>query len=287
MRVYVAGTLFLQSFPTLFCSGFLLPSETQVGGRRKPSVSGGGTTVTNGPQGSIAFARQRRKLSVSSQSEDTEGSPQRRRYLSEEQVHDLLSGSLSIGKGQPSYPAWRSKQKRKQLSEMGEWATSDESNRPIICEYEPDALWLWTRWRGTVLSMTYIPIAFNIGIGILVNWYVHSHTQETWTFFQVPPQEEPVVQELAGLKTLWEYQLTLCTFILAFFTSQAYTYWRQVYFTTRAIQGRINDICLIVTTNAEREAGRASDGSEVTGYSERASDLVATCTRLIRVSHTL
>jgi len=209
-----------------------------------------------------------------------------RRYLSEEQVYELLSGGLR--KGQPSYPAWKSKSGRKQLYEMTEWATSDEANRPIICEYEPDATWLWTRWRGTALSMTYIPVVANVFLGILVNWYLHSHAVTTWSFFAIPPADDPLIQELAGFKTLWEYQLTLCTFILAFFTSQAYSYWRAVYFTTRAIQGRINDICLIITTNAERKVMNTTvDDKKMSEYSDRAAALVATCSRLIRVSHTL
>lgn len=219
-----------------------------------------------------------------SKSSEAEDAP-KKRYLTEDQVQELLS-SGGLTKGKPSYPAWKSKRKRKQLFEMAEWATSDEANRPIMCEYEPDTLWLWTRWHGTALSMTYMPIAINIAIGILVNWYVHSHTLTSWSWFAVPPANDPLVKQLAGMKILWEYQLTLCTFILAFFTSQAYSYWKSVYFTTRAIQGRINDICLIITTNAERKRGRMMDGKSMSDYSHRAKDLVATCTRLIRVSHT-
>jgi hypothetical protein len=135
--------------------------------------------------------------------------------------------------------------------------------------------------------MTYMPIIINICLGILVNWFVHSHTETIWDFQSVPPADEPIVQQLIGLKALWEYQLTLCTFILAFFTSQAYSYWRSVYFTTRAIQGRINDICLIITTNAEREPSEMIDGENMSKYSDNAEDLVNTCTRLIRLSHTL
>ena len=50
-------------------------------------------------------------------------------------------------KGNPSFPGWNTEQ----LSKLTDWAVSDAPNRPIICEYEPDAHWLWTRWRGTVL----------------------------------------------------------------------------------------------------------------------------------------
>jgi hypothetical protein len=277
----LACIILIQLSITIQSSGFLAPTKIERGKRTLNF-----NTLATGnydPIQSQMINGQRHRLFTSSSSQNT--SENRRSSLSEDQVHELLSGGLR--KGQPSYPAWKSKRRRRKLNEMTEWATSDEANRPIVCEYEPDALWLWTRWRGTALSMTYMPVVFNIAIGILVNWFIHSHTATTWTFFSVPPPEDPLIMELAGLKTLWEYQLTLCTFILAFFTSQAYSYWRSVYFTTRAIQGRINDICLIITTNAERKAGKMVDGKNMTDYSFRAAELVATCTRLIRVSHTL
>ncbi len=266
---------------TIPSSGFLAPARNAIGSRTSLSITA--TTQRYDPLKSRrTHAKHNQHFSSSSSSDDTSA---RRRHLSEEQVHELLSGGLK--KGQPSYPAWKSERRRKKLYEMTEWATSDEANRPIICEYEPDAWWLWSRWSGTALSMTYVPILLNISVGILVNWYVHSHTATSWSFFSVPPADDPLILSLEGFKTLWEYQLTLCTFILAFFTSQAYSYWKSVYFTTRAIQGRINDICLIITTNAERETRIMPDGKEVSDYSDRAKELVATCTRLIKVSHTL
>lgn len=227
------------------------------------------------PTGSVIDGKTR--VPTSSRIETTQLS------LTEDEITELLS--VVVKKGRPSYPAWKTSRRRK-LNEMAEWATSDAANRPILCEYDPDAFWLWTQWKGTALSMTYMPIIINICLGILVNWFVHSHTETIWDFQSVPPADEPIVQQLIGLKALWEYQLTLCTFILAFFTSQAYSYWRSVYFTTRAIQGRINDICLIITTNAEREPSEMIDGESMSKYSDNAEDLVNTCTRLIRLSHT-
>jgi len=187
-------------------------------------------------------------------------------------------------KGKPSYPAWKNKRK---LDEITEWATSDGANRPVICEYEPDAWWLWTKWRGTALSMTYVSIIINMGLGIFVDWFVHTSAETTWSFSAVPPADEPIIQKLVGMQTLWEYQLTLCTFILAFFTSQAYSYWRSVYFTTRAVQGRINDCVLILTATAKREEPiEGGKEKSITGFSPEAEDLVHTCTRLLRLSHT-
>ncbi|KAL3918201.1 MAG: hypothetical protein SGARI_007526, partial [Bacillariaceae sp.] len=78
--------------------------------------------------------------------------------------------------------------------------------------------------------------------------------------------------QLSGFNTLWSYQVTLCTFVLTFFTAEAYKHWRAVYFTTRAIQGRINDVCLLLSVGAKRNEPDAQE-------------LVDRCTRLIKKSH--
>mmetsp|Transcript_8704 Transcript_8704/g.13350 ORF Transcript_8704/g.13350 Transcript_8704/m.13350 type:complete len:456 (-) Transcript_8704:334-1701(-) len=187
--------------------------------------------------------------------------------------------------GMPSTPGWR----KGQLDTLTDWAVNDKANRPVICEYEPDALWLWTRWRGTVLKLTIVPIILVMGLSATIDYGVHSLSATSWPLLSIPPADHPLIQQLQGLNSLWEYQLTLCTFILTFFTSQAYSHWRSVYFTTRAIQGRINDICLLVAIGAERE--NCADDQEggytcTTRYSDSASQLVETCSRLIRLSHT-
>ncbi len=205
--------------------------------------------------------------------------------------------NVFVKRGQPSFPGWKNVS---QFDTLTEWATCDEANRPVICEYDPDAWWLWSRWRGTALSITYIPVILTLCLGIGVDRYAHYASDWSWSFFAVPPQDDPIIMQLVGMKVVWEYQLTLCTFILAFFTSQSYSFWRSVYFTTRAIQGRINDICLLISASAERECindddnddnnnndtKRKKNDSTSTGYSEQASELVKTCARLVRLSHT-
>ncbi len=193
-----------------------------------------------------------------------------------------------LKRGRPSNPGWRRRKGDKSLNELTDWATADEANRPIICEWEPDAVWLWTKWRGTAISVTYVPTLINIAMGIGVDRLVHFYSESSWALLAVPPESDPIIQQLVGMKTLWEYQLTLCTFILAFFTSQAYTHWRSVYFCTRAIQGRINDVCMLLTISAKRSNVTNNVNRQVvtTGYDKDARELVSTCTRLMRLSHT-
>lgn len=184
-----------------------------------------------------------------------------------------------VSRGRPSNVGW----KDNKLDILTEWATNNESNRVIVCEYEPDGWWLWRQWRGTALSITYVPVIITILMTFALDRSVHYFSDTDWPLLGVPPENDPMIQQLSGLKTLWEYQLTLCTFILAFFTSQAYTHWKQVYFCTRALQGRINDVCMLLTMSAKRSS---NDGGSFTGYDDEAQKLVEDCVRLIRLSHT-
>jgi len=52
----------------------------------------------------------------------------------EKQLTDFAKTILSRGK--PSTPGW--KNRKLKLDELTEWVISDEPNRAIVCEYEPD-----------------------------------------------------------------------------------------------------------------------------------------------------
>ena len=101
------------------------------------------------------------------------------------------------------------------LNQLTEWAVSDQSNRPVICEYKADGAWLWRKWTGTVLSITFVPVLVSMGFGVAIDLAARFGCQDTWPLLAVPPADEELIQSLNGLNTLWEYQLTLSTFILA------------------------------------------------------------------------
>lgn len=114
----------------------------------------------------------------------------------------------------------------------------------------------------------------------------------------LPTATDHPVLRLLAIGKMWEYQLTLSTFILTFFLSQSFSYWQKVYNKTRMIQGRINDFCMLLTMGAERgidnidnktkkprsNTSTAAKGSQ--GFSERGEEFVRLCTRYIRLSHT-
>ena len=169
--------------------------------------------------------------------------------------------------------------------------------------------------------MTFSNVIFSLLWSIVVDLYTYHHytvyliaaaavnggdpgeliQNLSWVSFEIPHSTDPIIDTLNALNSLWEYQLQLTVFVLSFFVNHAYQYWRNVYFCTRAIQGRLNDLCMLVTMGARRSAKYGDvDGS--TGYqtsiniddnivtdkndSRDAKRLVSDVTRLLRMSHT-
>jgi len=74
-------------------------------------------------------------------------------------------------KGAPSTPGF----KPGQFDKLSKWATSTASNRPIVAEYDPDGLWLWTQWTGTIREMTFSNVIFSLLWSIVVDLYTYHH----------------------------------------------------------------------------------------------------------------
>ena len=139
-------------------------------------------------------------------------------------------------------------------------------------------------------------------VGFAIDFVARGHSfanyKLSWDLLAIPTATDPLIKRLSALSKVWEYQLTLSTFILTFFLSHAFGYWQKVYNTTRAIQGRINDFCMLLMMGAER--GVDTDDNKTTparsnastgpkgsrGFSDRAEEFVSTCTRYARLSHT-
>ena len=157
--------------------------------------------------------------------------------------HPLAVSKKAIdGYGAPSNPGWSSGR----LNRLTEWADSSDPNRPIICEYNPQGRWLWRKWNGTVLKATWKSVVFSMLTGFIIDYTARgsslSKYRLSWDILsEVPTENTPfLIKNLSAVTKVWEYQLTLSTFILTFFLSQAFSYWQKVYNTTRMIQGRIN-----------------------------------------------
>ena len=95
-----------------------------------------------------------------------------------------------------------------QFDRLSSWAQSTTSNRPVVTEYEPDGLWLWTQWGencssididmiymcrysfsypgqhvffffagGTIPELTYKTVIIAISWALLVDLYCYQHYQ--------------------------------------------------------------------------------------------------------------
>jgi hypothetical protein len=145
----------------------------------------------------------------------------------------------------------------------------------IIRQYKPSRRWLWGRWHGTILQQAWTEAASNMFVSVCFVAAIRFFCQPTWAPGQMPDPSFPAISRLGGLAKLWHYLLSITTFILTFFLSQAYTMWRNMYYTARKIQGRINDIGLLVASTVERD-----DQGKYTKRGEALMDDVGSYTRL-------
>jgi hypothetical protein len=107
--------------------------------------------------------------------------------------------------------------------------TKVKASKLIIRPYDPEGAWLWTQWSGSLLQLTrwkVLGLAALAGANCAV---VNNALQADWPLFAMPGPSldamiasEPLVARLESLSTVWEYQLTLCTFVVTFFLNQAW-----------------------------------------------------------------
>ena len=123
----------------------------------------------------------------------------------------------------------------------------------IIRQFKPSRRWLWGRWHGTIVQQSWKAAASSMLLSTCFIAALRFFCRPTWAPGQIPDPNFPVISRLIPLAKLWHYLMTITTFILTFFLSQAYTLWRNMYDTTRKIQGRLNDIGLLVASTVERD----------------------------------
>jgi len=150
-----------------------------------------------------------------------------------------------------------------------------KAEEPIIIQFTHRAGWLWRQWRGTALELVWKPVLFSMAAAGAMELLV----PDTAPMFATPDATHPVVQRLLTLNSAWGMLLTLTTFVLTFFLSQCYTYWRAMFTEGRSIQGRFHDTNLLLAAHAERDA----DGQ----YTPAAAGLLEAVARNCRLTHAL
>ena len=146
-------------------------------------------------------------------------------------------------------------------------AWGGSSSRSVLPAWSGQNLWLWAQWRGTVLSHCLERALLTAAGGAVVLWSAKGGVRGG-----LPDPSHPVVARLAAVDAMWGHHLTLTTFVATFFLSHGYAFWRQMYVVARTIQGRLNDLGLLLAAHA-----RAGDAA--------AAAAVAECARLARLSH--
>jgi len=102
----------------------------------------------------------------------------------------------------------------------------------------------------------------------------------TWTLLEVPDPNDRWVARMKGFTTMWGYLLTMATFTNSFFLSQAYGYWLATKGNVRKVQGRLNDMSMLIATHAQRD-------SETGKFTPASQELLEKIARWVRLYHML
>lgn len=149
----------------------------------------------------------------------------------------------------------------------------------IIRQFKPHRRWLWRQWQGTVLQLNHKVVLGNMLVSLGVICGTRLLTGSPWNWGLRPDAAHPIIQIMETIRKLWSYQASLTTFILTFFVSQAYGFWKDVYQTARTIQANLSEIHQILATHSQRDAQTGSYTKEA----EQLMDDVGHYTRLFHV----
>lgn len=148
----------------------------------------------------------------------------------------------------------------------------------IIKRFRPQPLWLWRQWYGTVLYHTSKHAILNMIFASLWCALTRKHTAGDWKVWKLPVKGAH--PRLEVVDKIWRTLMSLTTFLLTFFVGQAYTFWRTVHDQGRGIQGRMNDIHMLMATHAARQ-------SETGSYTKEASETLTSIAHKLRCFHLL
>ena len=158
----------------------------------------------------------------------------------------------------------------------------------IILPFNPSSSWLWQQYKGTILEVTWKPTLYLMLKSALLVWAVRASGYWTWPLLAVPDPSHPIVMRLKSIDVMWNYLLTLATFVSSFFVSQAYPFWRGTLSNTRKIQGRFGDFNLLLAGHALRAKQVGSKGeNEGMVFTPKAHAYLTETARLSRLAHIL
>lgn len=160
----------------------------------------------------------------------------------------------------------------------------------IIDRYIPSPRWLWRQWYSTVfqnsVSNSCRRMISTFGLCYLLRKIIYGD----WNVWEHPtinhrPGNFLIIQFLNSSNKIWKSLLPLTTLVLTFFVTQAYNYWISVYQLCRNIQGRINDIEMILATHVSRNNDRF--GRRSSSYTSDGEEFLRDISHKLRAFHIL
>ena len=145
---------------------------------------------------------------------------------------------------------------------------STKVTSPIIFQFSTSARWLWHRWKGTVFEVIWPYLVQKVLLSTITciairywaggAWPLFADPTVTasgyaWALFAAPNESVIFFRRLTCFNIMWNFLLSLTTFVLTFFLSLSYQYWVAQLETCRAIQGRIHDVNLLLAGNCKRD----------------------------------
>ena len=169
------------------------------------------------------------------------------------------------------------------IDEMLDRAMKMNNAPKFMAQFQPQTHWLWRQWHGTVVQRTWPAASFMMIVSlalVLVMEVARKDGSHTWSILEVPNPSDTWVARMKGFTTMWGYLLTMATFVNSFFLSQAYGYWLATKGNVRKVQGRLNDMNMLLAIHARRspETGR---------FTSESLELLETVARWVRLYHML
>ena len=98
----------------------------------------------------------------------------------------------------------------------------------IIRPYDADRAWLWRRWSGTIGQLTWRAMLLSslMAAGLCTSVAV---THRDWALWTVPDPNDPLVAFLGNAANVWQFQLTVTTFVMTLFLNEAWSFRGSIY----------------------------------------------------------
>jgi len=157
------------------------------------------------------------------------------------------------------------------LDDLIDESVRTSARRPIMMQFDPSRGYIWRLWRGTVFSETWRSCIRNMAIACVI-----------LVIAQAIPQMKTF---LNGFGILWGQLLSVTTFTLTFFLNQSYALWRKCYELSRRLQGRLNDLGLLLASHASRKT--TNNPTESSTYTPASRQLLELMARYIRLFNLL